>query len=111
MEMRWWMLLCSKWRGPLLWRAFFRTVVVVVVLCIGIVWCKQGHCGLLGEGGLIIFDVSGNPPNIAGNPNLNYGLHDLLPIVILKVVGSVLESLFNQINGVVIMSNKCWFKK
>jgi chloride channel 7 len=85
--------------------------MVVVVLCIGIVWCKRGHCGLLGEGGLIIFDLNGNPPNIGGNPYLNYGLHDLLPIVILKVMGSVLESLFNQINGIVITSNTCSFKK
>jgi chloride channel 7 len=85
--------------------------MVVVVLCIGIVWCKHGHCGLLGQSGLIIFDFNGNPPNIGGNPYLNYGLHDLLPIVILKVMGSVLESLLNQINGIVIMSSRCSFKK
>jgi hypothetical protein len=66
---------------------------------------------LLGKGGLIIFYFNGNPPNIGGNPLLNYGLHDLLPILILKVMGSVLESLFNQINGIVIMSSRCSFKK
>jgi hypothetical protein len=85
--------------------------MVVVVLCIRIVRCKHGHCGLLGEGVLIIFDFNGNPPNIGGNPYLNYGLHDFLPIVILKVMGSVLESIFNQINGIVIMSSRCSFKK
>ncbi len=58
------MLICSKWQGPLLWRAFFTTIVAVVVMCIGIAWCKQRPYGLLGKGGLIIFDVNGNPPNI-----------------------------------------------
>jgi len=64
MEMKWWMLTCNKWQGLVLWRAFFTTIVVVVIMCIGFAWCKRGHCELLGEGGLIIFDVNGNPPNI-----------------------------------------------
>ncbi len=102
MEMRWWMLICNRWRGPLLWRTFFTTAVVAVVLRTGIVWCKQGHCGLSGEGGLIIFDVSGNPQD---------GLQDLLTVIILGVVGGVLGSLFNQINGTIIISSKRWLKK
>jgi chloride channel 7 len=105
------MLICNRWRGPLLWRTFFTTAVVAVVLRTGIVWCKQGHCGLSGEGGLIIFDVSGNPPDSGGNPDLNSGLQDLLPVIILGVAGGVLGSLFNQINGTIIMSSKRWLKK
>ncbi|KAH9561383.1 hypothetical protein CY35_05G020500 [Sphagnum magellanicum] len=93
----------SWWRGPLLWRAFFTTAVVAVIMRTGIVWCEHGHCGLSGEGGLIIFDISGNPDN--------YGLQELLPVAILGVVGGVLGSLFNQINGKIIMWSNGWLKK
>ncbi|CAM6077590.1 unnamed protein product [Sphagnum tenellum] len=93
----------SWWRGPLLWRAFFTTAVVAVIMRTGIVWCKHGHCGLSGEGGLIIFDISGKPDN--------YGLQELLPVAILGVVGGVLGSLFNQTNGKIIMWSNGWLKK
>ncbi|CAK9189972.1 unnamed protein product [Sphagnum troendelagicum] len=93
----------SWWRGPLLWRAFFTTAVVAVVIRTGIVWCKHGNCGLSGEGGLIIFDISGNPDD--------YGLQELLPVIILGVVGGLLGSLFNQINGKIIMWSNGWLKK
>ncbi|KAG0584002.1 hypothetical protein KC19_3G178600 [Ceratodon purpureus] len=93
----------SWWRGPLLWRAFFTTAVVAVVLRTGIAWCKQGHCGLAGEGGLIIFDVSGVQDN--------YGLNELVPVVVLGLLGGVLGSLFNQINAKIIMWSGGWLKK
>ncbi len=93
----------DRWRGPLLWRAFFTTAVVAVIMRTGIVWCEHGHCGLSGEGGFIIFDISGNPDN--------YGLQELLPVAILGVVGGVLGSLFNQINGKIIMWRNGWLKK
>lgn len=47
------------WRSALLWRTFFSTAVVVVVLRAFMEYCKSGECGLFGEGGLIMFDVSG----------------------------------------------------
>ncbi len=93
----------GRWRGPLLWRAFFTTAVVAVIIRTGIVWCKHGHCGLSGEGGLIIFDISGNPDN--------YGLQELLPVVILGIMGGVLGSLFNQINSKIIIWSNGWLKK
>ncbi|CAM6044367.1 unnamed protein product, partial [Sphagnum compactum] len=93
----------SWWRGPLLWRAFFTTAVVAVIIRTGIVWCKHGHCGLSGEGGLIIFDISGDQDN--------YGLQELLPVVILGIVGGVLGSLFNQINAKIITWSNGWLKK
>ncbi len=95
--------MCDRWRGPLLWRAFFTTAVVAVVIRTGIVWCKHGNCGLSGEGGLIIFDISGNPDD--------YGLQELLPVIILGVVGGLLGSLFNQINSKIIMWSNGWLKK
>jgi chloride channel 7 len=93
----------GRWRGPLLWRAFFTTAIVAVVMRTGIAWCKNGGCGLSGEGGLIIFDVSGVQDN--------YGLKELVPVIILGIVGGVLGSLFNQINGKIIMWSSGWLKK
>lgn len=96
------MVIC-RWRGPLLWRAFFTTAVVAVILRTGISWCKQGHCGLAGEGGLIMFDVSGVQDN--------YGLNELIPLVVLGVLGGVLGSLFNQINAKIIVWSAWWLKR
>lgn len=93
----------SWWRGPLLWRAFFTTAVVAVVLRTGIAWCKQGHCGLAGEGGMIIFDVKGVEDN--------YGLDELVPVVVLGLLGGVLGSLFNQINAKIVVWSGGWLKK
>jgi chloride channel 7 len=93
----------SWWRGPLLWRAFFTSAVVAVILRTGISWCKQGHCGLAGEGGLIMFDVSGVQDN--------YGLNELIPVVVLGVLGGVLGSLFNQINAKIIVWSAWWLKR
>ncbi|RVX06794.1 Chloride channel protein CLC-b [Vitis vinifera] len=46
------------WRSALLWRTFFSTAVVAVVLRAFIEYCNSGKCGLFGRGGLIMFDVS-----------------------------------------------------
>lgn len=86
-----------------MWRAFFTTAVVAVVLRTGIAWCKQGHCGLAGEGGMIIFDVKGVDDN--------YGLDELVPVVVLGLLGGVLGSLFNQINAKIIVWSGGWLKK
>ncbi|XP_024366703.1 putative chloride channel-like protein CLC-g [Physcomitrium patens] len=93
----------SWWRGPLLWRAFFTTAVVAVVIRTGIAWCKQGHCGMAGEGGLIIFDVSGVQES--------YGLRELSSVAVSGVLGGVLGSLFNQINAKIIVWSGTWLKK
>jgi len=45
------------WRSALLWRNFFSTAVLVVVLRGFIEICHSGKCGPFGEGGLIMFDV------------------------------------------------------
>ncbi|KAJ9552534.1 hypothetical protein OSB04_016579 [Centaurea solstitialis] len=44
----------SWWRSALLWRTFFTTAVVAVVLKSLIEYCKNGQCGLFGDGGLIM---------------------------------------------------------
>ncbi|KAL2634106.1 hypothetical protein R1flu_005585 [Riccia fluitans] len=95
----------SWWRGPLLWRAFFTTAVVLVVLRTGMAWCKGGACGLFGEGGLIIFDVEG--------VKSEYGLLELFPVIVLGIIGGVLGSLFNSLNSKIVVFfggvlNKRW---
>ncbi|XP_074307960.1 chloride channel protein CLC-c-like isoform X2 [Silene latifolia] len=48
----------SWWRSALLWRTFFTTAVVAIVLRSFIQYCWTGKCGLFGQGGLIMYDVS-----------------------------------------------------
>ncbi|MCO5576206.1 hypothetical protein L7F22_030014 [Adiantum nelumboides] len=81
----------SWWRSSLLWRAFFTTALVSVVLQTGITYCSDGSCGLFGSGGLIIYNIE--------DVSVNFGLAELLPVVTLGVVGGVLGCLFTFING------------
>lgn len=77
------------WRSALLWRTFFSTAIVVVVLRTFIEYCKAGECGLFGKGGLIMFDVSG--------VSVSYQLGDFIPVVVIGVIGGVLGSLYNHL--------------
>ncbi|XWS18027.1 hypothetical protein CRYUN_Cryun32bG0007000 [Craigia yunnanensis] len=77
----------SWWRSALLWRTFFTTAVVAVVLRGFIDFCRSGKCGLFGKGGLIMFDVN------SANPT--YSVPDLLAIIFLGIIGGVLGSLYN----------------
>lgn len=77
------------WRSALLWRTFFSTAVVVVVLRAFMEICKSGNCGLFGQGGLVMFDVSG--------VSVRYHAVDLIPVVVIGIIGGVLGSLYNYI--------------
>ncbi|TKY46394.1 Chloride channel protein CLC-b [Spatholobus suberectus] len=77
------------WRSALLWRTFFSTAVVVVVLRATIELCHKDKCGLFGEGGLIMYDVS--------NVTVRYNVMDIIPVVIIGVLGGVLGSLYNYL--------------
>ncbi|PKU82223.1 putative chloride channel-like protein CLC-g isoform X1 [Dendrobium catenatum] len=79
--------LSSWWRSTLLWRAFFTTAVVLVVLRTLIDFCKSGKCGLFGKGGLIMFEVTAE--------SVSYHLVDLPPVIFLGVIGGILGSLYN----------------
>ncbi|CAJ2637192.1 unnamed protein product [Trifolium pratense] len=79
----------SWWRSALLWRTFCSTAVVVVVLRAFIELCHEGKCGLFGEGGLIMFDVS----NVA----VSYNVMDIIPVAIIGIIGGVLGSLYNYL--------------
>ncbi|KAH9331624.1 hypothetical protein KI387_003732, partial [Taxus chinensis] len=79
----------SWWRSALLWRTFFTTAVVAVVLRGFIDYCKNGRCGLFGNGGLIMFDVS--------SVTISYHISDLFPVIILGVFGGILGGLYNYL--------------
>lgn len=75
------------WRSALLWRTFFSTAVVVVVLRAFIEICNSGECGIFGSGGLVMFDVS--------NVTIKYRVMDIIPVAVIGIIGGVLGSLYN----------------
>ncbi|XP_042516974.1 chloride channel protein CLC-c-like [Macadamia integrifolia] len=79
----------SWWRSALLWRTFFTTAVVAVVLRGFIEYCQSGKCGLFGQGGLIMFDVS--------SAISTYSTQDLLVVIILGIIGGIFGSLYNYL--------------
>lgn len=70
-----------------MWRTFFTTAVVAVVLRSLIGFCRSGKCGLFGEGGLIMFDINGTIPD--------YNMVDLVAVILIGVIGGILGSLYN----------------
>ncbi|MED6181322.1 hypothetical protein PIB30_018260 [Stylosanthes scabra] len=79
----------SWWRSALLWRTFFTTAVVAIVLRAAIQFCATGRCGLFGEGGLIMYDV--------GSSKVTYSTGDVLAAILLGVIGGVLGSVYNYL--------------
>ncbi|KAM6583941.1 hypothetical protein CsatB_010943 [Cannabis sativa] len=79
----------SWWRGALLWRAFFTTAVVAIVMRAFIQFCSTGKCGLFGLGGLIMYDVS--------SAEAIFSASDILAVIFLGVIGGLLGSLYNYL--------------
>ncbi|GAB2277254.1 hypothetical protein Dimus_011961 [Dionaea muscipula] len=79
----------SWWRSALLWRTFFTTAVVAIVLRALIEYCSSGKCGLFGKGGLIMYDVS--------SAEATYGGTDILAVLVLGVVGGIFGSIYNYL--------------
>ncbi|KAL9671934.1 hypothetical protein QQ045_009508 [Rhodiola kirilowii] len=77
----------SWWRSALLWRTFFTTAVVAVTLRAFIQFCSTGTCGLFGEGGLIMYDVS--------SASVNYSTSDILAVMLLGILGGIFGGLYN----------------
>lgn len=81
--------MASWWRGALLWRAFFSTAVVAIMLRGFMDFCYSGKCGLFGTGGLIMFNVT--------SENVVFHLDDVPAVLLLGVIGGILGALFNSI--------------
>lgn len=79
----------SWWRSQLLWRVFFTSAVVAVVVRSAMGWCTHGNCGHFGSGGFIIWDVSGGQDD--------YSFYELFPMAMVGVMGGLLGALFNQL--------------
>ncbi|KAJ7552546.1 hypothetical protein O6H91_06G059900 [Diphasiastrum complanatum] len=79
----------SWWRSQLLWRVFFTSAVVAVVVRTAMSWCAHGNCGHFGSGGFIIWDISGGQDD--------YSFYELWPMAMLGIIGGLLGALFNQL--------------
>lgn len=86
--------MASWWRSALLWRAFFSTAIVAILLRGLTDLCLSGKCGLFGTGGLIIYDVT--------SINISYHLRDVPPVLLLGVLGGIAGSLYNCLLGKVL---------
>ena len=93
----------NRWRSTLLWRAFFTTALVAVILQAAITYCGDDGCGLFGSGGLIMYNV--------GTISITFTLIELVPVVILGIIGGVLGSLFTYINGKIVKSYSIWHNR
>ncbi|GKV42765.1 hypothetical protein SLEP1_g50139 [Rubroshorea leprosula] len=79
----------SWWRSQLMWRVFFTSAVVAVVVRTAMGWCKSGKCGHFGSGGFIIWDIKDGQED--------YSFRELLPMAVIGVIGGLLGALFNQL--------------
>ncbi|KAK1668701.1 hypothetical protein QYE76_056860 [Lolium multiflorum] len=84
----------SWWRSALLWRTFSTTAVALMVLKSLIEYCRSGNCGLFGEGGLIMFDVSSRVTT--------YTAVDIVVVIVLGILGGLFGALFNHLLGRVL---------
>ncbi|KAH1223122.1 Chloride channel protein CLC-d [Glycine max] len=89
----------SWWRSQLMWRVFFTSAVVAVVVRAAMGWCKSGKCGHFGSGGFIIWDISELRSKLLpfSLGQEDYSFAELFPMAIIGVIGGLLGSLFNQL--------------
>lgn len=93
----------SWWRSSLLWRAFFTSATVAIALRLALSYCTGGSCGVFVTGGLILFDMGGVSTKV--------GLMQLIPVIILGVVGGFLGSLFTFLSGKILKAYSSWHAK
>ncbi|KAI5073275.1 hypothetical protein GOP47_0011288 [Adiantum capillus-veneris] len=90
----------SWWRSSLLWRAFFTSATVAIALRVAVSNCDSSSCGVFGTGGSIMFDM--------GVVSTTTGLSELIPVVILGVVGGCLGSFFTFLSGKILRTYASW---
>mmetsp|Transcript_23545 Transcript_23545/g.51672 ORF Transcript_23545/g.51672 Transcript_23545/m.51672 type:complete len:861 (+) Transcript_23545:337-2919(+) len=81
----------SWWKNHLMWLIFFTTAVVSVTVRVLMKACSRTGCGFFGSGGFIIFEISEGQDN--------YEFYELLPVLLLGVVGGLLGSSFITLNA------------
>ncbi|KAM7466789.1 hypothetical protein LguiB_014351 [Lonicera macranthoides] len=93
----------SWWRSQLMWRVFFTSAIVAVVMRTAMGWCKSGKCGHFGSGGFIIWDVSDGQED--------YSFEELLPMAVIGVIGGLLGALFNQLTHYITLWRRNYLHK
>lgn len=99
-----------------MWRVFFTSAIVAVVVRTAMGWCKTGKCGHFGAGGFIIWDISGLVLlfNLAKPKDCfwvflddrllmmfrcsgqeDYSFQELLPMAVIGVIGGLLGWCFS----------------
>ncbi|KIY93570.1 Chloride channel protein CLC-d [Monoraphidium neglectum] len=79
------------WRNQLLWYAFFTTAVVSVAVRVFMKTCAADTaCGFFGSGGLIVYEMN--------EERQGFETHELLPVLLLGVIGGLVGSAFNHAN-------------
>lgn len=98
-----------RWRSQLMWRVFFTSAIVAVVVRTAMNWCKSGKCGHFGSGGFIIWDVSELGSKLSSvlyftymltlssclnwflfSGQEDYSFEELFPMAIIGVIGGLL---------------------
>lgn len=95
--------MASWWRSALLWRVLFTTACVTVVRQAANNLCQGQNCGVFGNGGLIVFDMS--------DVSTNMGLMALIPAMLLGIIGGILGSLFTYLSGKVAKFYSRWHSR
>lgn len=70
-----------------MWRTFFSTAVVAILLRAFIDLCYSGDCGLFGTGGLIMFNMA--------SEDVTYHLRDVPAALLLGAIGGILGGIYN----------------
>lgn len=94
----------SWWRNQILWLAFFTTAVVSIILRAMISHCssKEHSCGFFGTGDFILFDLS--------DGQQKYELFELVPMLLLGILGGLLGTAFNAMNAQLTIWRKAYYR-
>ncbi|KAI5067428.1 hypothetical protein GOP47_0017956 [Adiantum capillus-veneris] len=93
----------SWWKSSLLWRAFFTTAMVAIVLRTAGNFCSAHSCGLYGSGGLIMYNM--------GSVFIEFGLEDLVSVIMLGLIGGVMGSALTYTSGKIVLVYSGWHSR
>ncbi|GER25091.1 chloride channel clc [Striga asiatica] len=100
----------SWWRSQLMWRVFFTSAIVGVVVRTAMGWCKSGKCGHFGSGAFIaVFDCTLTEILFSGQED--YSFQELLPMAVIGVIGGLLGALFNQLTFYIALWRRNYLHK